>query len=378
MKILLFIGTLSSGGKERRLVELLTYLKKKPGYDLMVVLRRNIIDYPSFYNLDIPYKTLTDQYKKGDKTLHYKFYKICKEYKPDIIHTWGSVPAFVSILSVILLRITHINSQITNAPPKLKWWSILNIISKINFAFSDLIIANSKTGLNCYNVSSEKGKVIYNGVNLERFENLNEINNIKSKFGISTPYSVIMIATFYKMKDYDKYIDIAKKVMFKRNDISFIAVGDGVNLNRIKERVQSERISNVLFTGKISDVENLINVTDIGILLSNKLLHGEGIANSIIEYFALGKPVIANDAGGTKEIVKNGINGYLITDESIEEIADLIDDLISNVEKRLKWGKAGRKLIHDSFTIDRMGREFEDVYLRYSQKGFLECSQINK
>ena len=89
MKILFFIGTLCIGGKERRLIELLSYLKKNTDYHLMLVLRRDLIDYPAFKKLNIPYRILTKNYKKGDKTLHFRFYKICKEYKPDIIHTWG-------------------------------------------------------------------------------------------------------------------------------------------------------------------------------------------------------------------------------------------------------------------------------------------------
>jgi glycosyltransferase involved in cell wall biosynthesis len=109
----------------------------------------------------------------------------------------------------------------------------------------------------------------------------------------------------------------------------------------------------------VDDVEAIVSIADIGILYS---LFGEGISNAIMEYMALGKPVIANDSGGTKEIVKHETNGYLITNESPRVIAGLINDLLNDKEKRIKMGEAGRKLIHESFTIDRMGKEFEKVY----------------
>ena len=124
----------------------------------------------------------------------------------------------------------------------------------------------------------------------------------------------------------------------------------------------SENIKNVIFTGKINNVEPLVNIADIGLLFSNKLIHGEGISNSIIEYMALGNPVIANDAGGTKEIVKHGINGFLISNESAQEIADLINNLLDDKKKREKMGVAGKRLIHESFAIERMGKEFVKVY----------------
>jgi len=359
MKILFFIGTLSAGGKERRLIELLSYLKKNNNYNLMVVLRRDKIEYPAFSELNIPYKILTANYKKGDKTLHFRFLKICKEYKPDIIHTWGDMPAFVSLLAVIFLRIPHINSQITDAPPNVKKWSLQKIKNKINFKFSTIILSNSNAGIKTYKVENRNTKVIYNGVDLERFINLPDINKTKEKFGIRTPFSIIMVASFIKFKDYDLFIDIAKKLSLLRNDVSFLAVGKGYNFENIKQRVNDEAISNIIFTGKISNVEHLVNVCDIGVLFSPL---GEGISNAIIEYMALGKPVIANDAGGTKEIVKHDVNGYLITKMCPLEIASLINDLLNDKVKRLKMGAAGRKLINVSFTIDRMAKEFDDIY----------------
>jgi glycosyltransferase involved in cell wall biosynthesis len=358
MKILFFIGSLSTGGKERRLIELLSYLKNNTDHSLMLVLRRNQIDYPTFFELNIPHKILTKNYVKGDRTLHFRFYKICKEYHPDIVHTWGSMPAFVSLLAIMLLRIPHINSQITDAPP-LQTWSAHNIINKINFKFSTIILANSYAGLNAYNINDEKGKVIYNGVDLKRFENLKDLNIIKANYGIKTPYSVIMVASFSKYKDYHLFIDIAKKLTVLRTDVSFISIGDGYNMNDIKKRVKDEAISNIIFTGTISNVEHLVNCCDIGVLFSPL---GEGLSNAIIEYMALSKPVIATDAGGTNEIVKHGINGYLIKDESPEEIANLINNLLDNKEKRIKMGEEGKKLIHEFFTIERMGKEFENVY----------------
>jgi len=363
MKILFFIGTLLSGGKERRLTELLSYLKSHTDFDLMLVLRRDLIDYHAFHELNIPYKLLTEKYKKGDKTLHIKFYRICKEYQPDIIHTWGSMPAFVSLLAVILLKIPHINSQITDAPPVIKKWSLQNIINKINFRFSSLILANSYAGLKVYGVDAlKRSKVIYNGVNMKRFQNLPLINNIKIKYNIKTPYAVIMVASFTENKDYNLFVQLAHIVTTYRNDITFIGVGGNGNDDLIYRRVLLLAGNNekILLPGRINDVEALINACDVGVLFSP---NGEGISNAIIEYMALGKPVIANDAGGTKEIVKHQINGYLISEERPEEIASLILDLMDDKDKRTKMGNAGAKLIHDSFSLEKMGEAFKECYV---------------
>ncbi len=361
MKVLFFIGSLCVGGKERRLVELLSYFKQNTNYSLVLVARRDQIDYPVFYKLKIPYILLTNKYKKRDIRLQYNFYKICKEQKPDVIHTWGKMPTFVSLLAVILIKIPLINSQITDAF-SLEKWSINNIINKINFHFSSIILANSYAGLQAYKVKMSKSKVIYNGVNLDRFTVLADKESCKIKYNITTKYVIIMVASFSKYKDYDLFIQIAKYINSKRNDVSFIAVGEGINLNRIKKRVYDEQIAGIRFTGKINDIESLVNLADIGVLFSPK---GEGISNTIIEYMALGKPVIATSIGGTNEIVRHNINGLLIKNESTEEIASLIIDLLDNDEKRERLGKAGRSMILESFSIDRMGKAFINVYNDY-------------
>lgn len=358
MKILFFIGTLGAGGKERRLLELLSYLKSRK-YSLVLVVRKNQIDYPIFYQLEIPYIVITDKYIKKDITLFYKFYNICKKNKPDIIHTWGSMPAFISIPTCLVLKIPHINSQITDAPPRIKKNSIQNIINKINFIYSTCIIANSNAGLVAYKINNKKCKVIYNGLNLSRFVNLKNIKDVKAEFNIKTEFAVIMVASFIKHKNYDLFIDVAKEISFIRNDVSFIAVGDGYDFERIKLKVTNDMIPNVIFTGKISNVEQIVNTCDIGILFSPL---GEGLSNSILEYMALGKPVIANDIGGNNEIIIHGINGYLITNESIVEIASLINNLLINEEKRFKMGAEGKNIVENSFSINRMGIEFESIY----------------
>ena len=357
MRILIFIGTLRSGGKERRLVELLSYLKRHTDYEMLVVLRQDKIDYPAFYNLDIPHMLLTENYKKKDVRLPLRFYKICKEFKPDIIHTWGAMPASVAWPTAFLRKIPHVNSQITSAPPARNVWTLSAVLNKVNFLFSDVILSNSQAGLTSHKPPERKSRVIYNGVNLERFKNLPDTVEVRKKYNINTPFSVIMVASFSDNKDFDLFVSIAEIVSRKRKDISFVCVGDGEHRERLAKKAKENH--NIIFTGRINDVESLVNACDIGVLFSP---NGEGLSNAIIEYMALSKPVIANDAGGTHEIVQDGINGFLVTDEQPAEIVDMILGLINDPKKRHEMGLAGRQLIENKFSVEKMGAEFLKVY----------------
>jgi glycosyltransferase involved in cell wall biosynthesis len=82
-------------------------------------------------------------------------------------------------------------------------------------------------------------------------------------------------------------------------DICFLLIGDGENIERCKYLVKDLPTENIKFLGRQNDAESIINIFDIGVLTTNIRIHREGISNSIIEYMAMGKPVIATQGGGT-------------------------------------------------------------------------------
>ena len=86
-----------------------------------------------------------------------------------------------------------------------------------------------------------------------------------------------------------------------------LAIGE--NLKSFESMIPIEFKDKIIFTGKQKHVESIINIFDIGVLCS---CYGEGISNTIMEYMALGKPVIATDCGGNKEIVVHNVTGFLI------------------------------------------------------------------
>ena len=166
------------------------------------------------------------------------------------------------------------------------------------------------------------------------------------------------MASFSSFKDYDLFIDIAKKILKLRSDITFVGVGDGSEWNRIKQRITAESITNVILAGKQKEVEHIVAASDIGILCTNS----EGMSNSIIEYMALGKPVISTDlAGGSKELIVEGETGYC-SERNDEKVIDLINKLLGNSDLRVSMGNRGRERIYSQFSIIRMAKEFESLY----------------
>lgn len=362
-RILFFIGSLGVGGKERRLIELLTFLNEKGGFEILVILTNNEISFQNFYKLDIPFQCLKKNWSKNDPTIFYQLYKTSLSFKPDLIHSWGAVQSFYLLPVVIFQNIPLINGQITDASPrsKISWRN--KIINQINFKYSKVILSNSKAGLHCYQAPASKSRVIYNGVNLSRFDKICESSLVKENFQLRTSLIVVMVASFSQNKDYDYFYKIAEMVTRIREDVTFIGVGShnfkNSSFHRLKEKNKNPRI---IFHDVVEDVESLVNACDIGVLFSNTSVHGEGISNAIMEYMSLSKPVIANDAGGTREILQHNVNGFLVRDHSDIEVRDLFLELLANKEKRESFGRAGRKLIENDFSLHAMGNSFIDVY----------------
>ncbi|MCK4664617.1 MAG: glycosyltransferase [Bacteroidales bacterium] len=360
MKILFFIESLHSGGKERRLVELIKGLQQYPDIKCELVLTKKNIHYRDIFDTGIKIHYIVRKYIKKNPKLFFLFYKICKKYNPDIIHVWGNMVAIYSIPAKLFLKIPMINNQIMDAPKK-------NIIKKgllsykIIFPFSDLIISNSKAGLKSYNAPKTKSRVIYNGFNFDRIKNLIGPSEIRREFNITTKYVICMVASFSDKKDYYTYIKAAISILDKRRNVTFLCIGAG-NDSFYRKLVKPEYTENIKFLGRQENAESIMNICDIGILTTNPDNHGEGISNALMEFMALGKPVIATDGGGTKELIMYNENGFLISPKSPTVLAEKIIMLLDDSKQRNILGERGREIIRSKFNIEKMTESFVDVY----------------
>jgi len=358
MRILFFIESLNSGGKERRLVELIKGLSSDSSNKMEIALIREGIHYEDIFSVDIKiHNTFRKKNVKKDSSIFFKFYKIARKFKPDIIHVWSNINAIYALPTVVLLRIPMINSQITNATPQ-ESRSILS--HRLTFPFSKVIAANTYAGIEAYKVPKNKSIVIYNGFDFDRINSLDSNSSIRKRFNIHTKYVVGMVANFTFKKDYKTYIDSANIILRNNKDITFLCVGSG-NSDKYKKIVPDENKDNILFLGKQNQVESIMNICDIGVLLTDGN-HNEGISNAILEFSALSKPVIATNGGGTGEIIEHNISGLLILDHSSEELVKGLLDLLKDHRKRIDFGQKANEIVIQKFNIFKMVSEFKNIY----------------
>jgi len=270
--------------------------------------------------------------------------------------------AMYSVPICKVLRIKLINGMVIDFPIKQNIFNKYWLRARITFPFSDAILGNSHAGLKAYSAPSSKSMVIHNGFNYKRIENLIDLEIMKNNIGAGSNYIIGMVASFSENKDYSTFYQAAKILLDKRKDLVFLSVGSNTDSAISKSLVKNNYVKHFRFLGNVSDVESLINVMDICVLAT----FTEGISNSILEYMALGKPVVATDGGGTNEIVQDTVTGYLVRPSNSDELAQKLEILLDNTELRLKMGLAAKERIQNYFSIGKMVSSHISIY-----KGFL-------
>jgi glycosyltransferase involved in cell wall biosynthesis len=332
-------------------------LKLKPDIQFELVVMTHDIHYQEVLELGIVIHSFIRKRKK-DLTVFNSFYKLCKDYKPDIVHCWDTMTAVYITPICKMLHLKLINGMIVDAPQKKSILSKPWMRGRLTFPFANAIIGNSRAGLLAYNAPAKKSYTIYNGFNFDRLGNLTPKDKIRELLNIKTEFVIGMVATFSEFKDYPTYFNAATLLLEKRTDVTFLAIGKDTDSTEIRNLINEKYLRHFRLLGKKTDIESFINVLDIGVLST----FTEGISNSILEYMALSKPVIATDGGGTCEILVDQETGFLVRRSDPVGFAEKMEVLLNDQPLREAMGNRGRERIKNVFSIDKMVSEYISIY----------------
>ncbi len=359
MKIAIIIDTLRSGGKERRLVELIKGLHREYQAKIALVLLSKEIHYEEILHMDIDIHYLERKWDK-DPTIFNKFYKVCKNFKPEIIQSWDSMSSIYAAPVAKLLNVKFVNAMIYDAPYPFKPWSRKWTRSKITFPLSHAIIGNSQAGLEAYQAPKAKSHLIYNGYDFRRLDYPEPTEKLRTKFKIETENVVGMVATYSHHKDHPTLIQAAQKILEQRDDVTFLCVGGtkGAYKREAEALILDKNKTRVILADAQNPIEPVINLFTMGVLAT----YTEGISNAIMEYMAMAKPVVATDGGGTKELVRHKETGFLVKREDPEDLATRIVYLLDHPQEATIMGQVGQQRIKDTFNLSKMTSTFNTIY----------------
>lgn len=201
-------------------------------------------------------------------------------------------------------------------------------IEKIMAKFTDVIININKED---YEITKEKLKprssYFLNGVGLDlsKYKKLSndEILEKKKELGITdNDFIVLMIAELNKNKNHIQLINAIDTLKKQYSNIKVFCIGDGDMREDLEQQIISRNLQNNIFMlGYRQDVNKLINISDIGILMSYR----EGLPRNIMEFMASGRKVIATNIRGCRDLLCNETVGTLVNVGDYEETAKAIE-----------------------------------------------------
>jgi glycosyltransferase involved in cell wall biosynthesis len=297
-----------------------------------------------------------------DFRLIINYIKIMKKLKPDIIFSYTIKP---NIYGTIASNITNFKqvSNITGTGGTFLKKSIINIIATFLYKIS---VKNSykvffqNSGDKDYFVKNNMVKNNYkilpgSGVNLEQFE--------VCDFPSDNAVNFIYIGRVMKLKGIDQYLETAKVVKEKYPNSNFYLAGfvEEKQYQSILDEYHSKGIINYL--GFQKDIKSWIEKCHCTILPSHG---GEGIPNVLLESAAIGRVCIASKINGSKDVINDGVTGYLFDSESTNDLIEKVNKFIGlDYESKKQMGLAGRRKVEKEFNrkivIDKYLQEVERV-----------------
>jgi L-malate glycosyltransferase len=357
---------LSLGGTEKQLISLINGLNRAKFQPHLCCLRNSIIGKSRrsealdlFKSIDCP-KIQLDfiSFRNIQSVIELiKLIKFIRKYKIDIVQTYFQDPSVFGLVAGKLAGVKNIIACFRD----MGFWQEQEYYWKMKmvYKFCSAYVANSLSVKNhyatTYNLSDDKFKVIYNGIDVENFRSITR----KAKHDNKNITIGIIANLNREIKRVDIFLKAAAYALQHTNNITFIVAGDGelkANLIELSEKLGINR--NVKFLGSVKDIPRLLSRIHIGVISSDS----EGFSNAILEYMIAGLPVVATDTGGNREIVKPGVNGYLVPTRDCRAMGDRIIDLVSEDEARLRMGENARRMVLENYSIDKSIKNHERYY----------------
>lgn len=325
-KISFFIGSLSGGGSERVCVNLANSICAHEDWQVEVVtlsIKNNV--YGSELSNSVKLNTL------DVRNARYALYPIIKYFKKEnidlvIAFSYELTVLLVLIKSIFKLNVTIISRNVNNFTESTNenstWWRrniaiplIKRLYSKADY-YINQCDAMEKDLLKSFPNLFGKSCVIYNPIKDAIFDYVPSKKN-----QITSPY-ILCAGRLESQKNFSDAISAFFEVQKTIPELKLVIIGEGSLENKLKDHAINLGIENkVLFEGFKSNIEDYYCSAIATVLTSSY----EGFPNVLLESIALGTPVVAyNCPCGPSEIIMDGVNGYLIEQYNINEMASSI------------------------------------------------------
>ena len=272
-----------------------------------------------------------------------------------LVHTNTSRATIYAGLAVLILRIPlvwHIRIPLSDG-----------LLDRFLASRSSHLITVSQSVKRRFNwLKERKIRVIYNGVDTERFSPGPPYNELRRKLNLDDEN--IVIATVGRLsheKGLEFLISALEDIVEIYPQTKVLIVGNGNEEYHFSLQAKAKGLglsSNVIFAGFREDIPEILRCVDVFCLPSLT----EGFNRTLLESMACGLPVVATSVGGNVELVQDSLPGLLVPPNNSSALASAIVEILKNRTKARKMGMEGRRIIKENFSIETNVRQTEALY----------------
>lgn len=237
------------------------------------------------------------------------------------------------------------------------------MLTRLLNRFTTRIVANSQAAkqaaVELEGICADKVDVVYNGVDLEKFYPAG-LEPAETAIPIPSGARVVgIVANYRPVKNLALFLRSAALVAQRFPDVRFLLVGSGTMEADLRSLAENLGIADrVIFTSGQGEVLPWLHRMCIGCLCSSS----EGFSNSILEYMAVGLPVVATDVGGNGEAIQEGQTGFLVKDATPEAFARPLLRLLEDESLRSRMGVQGLERCREEFELSQAARRLGQYY----------------
>jgi glycosyltransferase involved in cell wall biosynthesis len=221
-----------------------------------------------------------------------------------------------------------------------------------------LLVCNSLATLEHYRsqgIPTIRSVCVYNGVPLEEYD-----PGMRPTLEQRGDLTLGIFGRIIDWKGHSVFLEAAAALAPRFLGAVFCVVGEGPLEESAREQARRLGIADrVVFTGRRDDVAGVMAAMDVVVHASTA---PEPFGRVILEAMAMGKPVVATDLGGPRELVEEGRSGFLVPPSDPKAVARRLNEILQNPRLRREMGRRARRIVEERFTISETVGRMEEIY----------------
>ncbi len=368
---LFVVNNLGIGGSERKIVRLANRLKDD-GVHVMLACLNGPFTIESGVRRDVPLRKLERRGKFSFSAL-WRLRQVLVNERPGTVLAVNLYQALYVALATLLLPYRPRTVALVNTSG-FEGHRLFKRLYQTVLARFDLIVHGSEAQRHFWFrrgcAAWRNSTVVYNGVDSDHFEltdSFEAAKRLRASLGLK-PESLLVgtVGMCRPEKNQDVLLTMLRQLRVARVDAHLVIAGDGPLLANLRQRASNLAIADrVHFIGAVDDVRPVLAALDVFVLPSVAV---ESFSNAALEAMSMGRPVVLSDVGGAREMITDGVEGYVVSPtELAARLPAIIAALYSDRRKRQQMGAAARNRAVNCFSVPAMVASYRGLLDRAAQ-----------